>query len=325
MSAYWKHFPKIQGDLNKVWDLLKSESQKAPQPLRPELEALAANPGKGLRAALLLATARVGSPKLNEAHYALAAGIELLHLASLIHDDVVDSSQTRRGSPSLSSRLGPRAAVLYGDLLFASCFRLITSHCSEENARNLARVVELMAGTEILQLQERGKFNPSLLVAKKKIMGKTAALFSMCFFVGASEGGLSLQEAKLLRRAGYAFGMAFQIEDDLLDLTQEIGAIGKPVGHDLKEGHFSLPVVLAAKSRPQVQKLLIPALGASKLDDRDKEELLKALKQSNSLDDSKVLAEEYRAWTQKDLLRALGETRSNELLQILEHVSQRKF
>jgi heptaprenyl diphosphate synthase len=174
-----------------------------------------------------------------------AATVELLHLATLIHDDVVDQAPLRRGEPALHRQFGPSKAVLYGDWMFAQCFRMISTDVSADSARSLADLVSVMAGSEILQWNDRFRLPVSQRRILRKTMGKTAVLFSLALYTGAHEAGKPAAQALAYRRAGYALGMAFQLQDDLLDWTARESQLGKPVLEDLTSGIYTWPVTLA--------------------------------------------------------------------------------
>jgi geranylgeranyl pyrophosphate synthase len=203
--------------------------------------------------------------------YLVAAGIELLHLATLVHDDVIDESHTRRGQPAIWKQIGRRHAVLLGDLLMSLCFALVSHGAGVETGQILSGMVRVMARCEFLQAQERLEFRSSLAHPSRRrynrvITGKTALLFSLSLSSGATEMTRYLQQsssdqqvsanqAKLnqhvdlpflqhLRRGGYCLGTGFQIQDDMLDLLGNT-SFGKPLGQDLRDRQITLPLIEA--------------------------------------------------------------------------------
>ena len=194
----------------------------------------------------------------------MAAALEILHMATLVHDDVIDGASTRRGRDSLNAQVGDRQAVLVGDFLFSRCFSLVADYASIKNARYLARGIVQICGSEIAQNR---RFDPTTLSARhylRRIMGKTAMLFMLCFHAGATQAGAEAVMAARMIRVGYNVGMSFQITDDLLDFHGRTGEIGKPVGQDLREGIYTLPVVAACRRDPAGMPALVTraALGA---------------------------------------------------------------
>ena len=151
----------------------------------------------------------------------------------------------RRGEPALHRQFGPSKAVLYGDWMFAQCFRMVSTEVSPESALALADLVSVMAGSEILQWNDRFRLPVSPRRILRKTMGKTAVLFSLALYTGAHEAGKPDATSRAYRRAGYALGMAFQLQDDLLDWTARESHLGKPVLEDLTSGIYTWPVTLA--------------------------------------------------------------------------------
>lgn len=187
---------------------------------------------------------------LENRFYLLAAAVEMLHLATLTHDDVIDESPIRRGLPSARARLGNQGAVLLGDLLLTLCFSLVNEAGSREVARLLSGLVRLMARAEFLQLGQRRHLAQALHQPKRKtclriMAGKTALLFGLALVSGAQEAGGTRNLVDELGKLGFCLGMAFQIADDLNDLLADPELSGKPRGQDLAEGQLTLPVMEA--------------------------------------------------------------------------------
>ena len=168
-------------------------------------------------------------------------------MATLAHDDIIDSAAFRRGVATLQAARGPRTAVLVGDWLFASCFSIVADFAAAENSRGLSQIVARICGSEVSQSADRYKVSDSVRRYLRRIAGKTAALFALSFHVGAQESGCAPELCSRLRRLGYCLGMGFQIIDDILDFEGMESITGKPTGKDLAEGVYTLPTVLALK------------------------------------------------------------------------------
>jgi geranylgeranyl pyrophosphate synthase len=202
--------------------------------------------GKRLRPTLMLLSAASFRPLTPGDHalYRAAAAVELVHLASLLHDDLVDKSATRRGKPSIQSQYGVEAAVLTGDYIAAMAYRRLSLQGRPRALSRLASAVASMCEAELVVLSRRDSMldlRAYLAVAA----GKTGSLMSAACEIGAMEGGADLLNTQLLGAFGRDLGIAFQIADDLLDLYGEPGQTGKPRGKDLTSNQPNLPVILA--------------------------------------------------------------------------------
>jgi heptaprenyl diphosphate synthase len=195
-----------------------------------------------------LQTPRSFRDQAPEKIYRIAGAVEILHMATLIHDDVIDVAESRRGRPAAHVVEGNKRAVLMGDLLFSSCFSLLAEDATMANAQLLARGVQHICESQIDESvpAETGPRTPREY--SRQVAAKTALLFALSCHVGASESGVIESDAQVLRRYGYNLGMAFQVIDDLLDLTGSEAELGKPVGTDLKSGLRTLPVIYALQN-----------------------------------------------------------------------------
>ncbi|HYX67518.1 MAG TPA: polyprenyl synthetase family protein [Terriglobales bacterium] len=206
-------------------------------------EHLRAGGGKRLRPALLLLSAKL-FPGSERAAIRLGAVVEIIHTATLVHDDIIDEAQTRRGRPSANTQWGNSKCVLAGDWLYMQAFKIAVE---ERNFRILDVLIELtqrMVEGELLQIEKLGQ-----IIALEEhldlIFRKTACLFSVCMRLGAVLGRATEEQESRLAQYGRDLGMAFQIVDDVLDLTASEQVLGKPVGSDLREGKATLAVIHA--------------------------------------------------------------------------------
>jgi heptaprenyl diphosphate synthase len=263
---YWKDSPSLEPRLERVVSIITETVRSAGFPF-DDLAATAARPaGKLLRPALLVIGSEFGAGADPRKIERLAAAVELLHLATLIHDDIIDEAPIRRGKPSLHSSTGVKEAVLEGDWLFSRCFLLGAESADPENARGLARLVAAICSAEIAQDAARFAFDASPRGYFRTIAGKTAALFSLALYVGASEAKAGRKTEQSLRRVGYCVGMAFQVMDDILDFESDEEIARKPVGRDIAEGLCTLPLIYALRAEgPSMRATLAPLakLGAS--------------------------------------------------------------
>lgn len=178
-----------------------------------------------------------------EALYDVAAAVEMIHVASLIHDDIIDEAATRRSVPSVNARWDAHTAVLAGDYLFASAFGVLARYAHLGMAELMTGAIRQMCQGEILQREQA--FNPDLTEEEyvDRVRGKTAALLAAACEAGARLSGADPVRAGALREYGLALGLAFQVIDDVLDLDGEDEALGKATGSDLRQGVVTLPVI----------------------------------------------------------------------------------
>lgn len=201
--------------------------------------------GKQLRPLLLLHTHRLFRAEVSDEALRCAALIEILHTSSLVHDDVVDEADRRRGQASVRALLGNRTAVLSGDYLISNAFlQAFHNQSASPLILSMLDIIRRMCEGELLQLQYTANPEMDEAIYERIIAGKTAALFGQCGYCGALTAGATPEQIPLARQVGEAVGMAFQIKDDLLDLHPETESQeGKTAGNDLKEGKLTLPTL----------------------------------------------------------------------------------
>ncbi len=199
--------------------------------------------GKHLRAALVALTARALG-NVSEAHVRAAVIIEVVHLATLVHDDVIDEADLRRGRPTLAANWSNEIAVLFGDCLFAHALKLAASFPTPEVCRAVAMATNTVCSGEILQIQHRRDFHFTRQQYFKVLEMKTAELFALACELSAGLSGVASEQKRALRRFGLAFGTAYQVYDDCVDLFGSEAVAGKSLGTDLDKGKLTLPVLL---------------------------------------------------------------------------------
>lgn len=236
--------PEVASEtISSVEDVLAYVAERAPNGLvAPALEALTGG-GKRLRPILLVLSARMGEPE-ERTLVTAAAAIEVLHTATLIHDDVVDKAEYRRGRPTTIAAYGRQVAVATGDYLFAETFHGLAEIGDPRLVRAFAEAAMGLAAGELEQFRsarEAVKAETYL----EHIRMKTAGLFKAACVAGGTLGDLSLRQINALATYGQALGLAFQMSDDVMDLVGKPGLMGKGVGADLTEGTVTLPVIFA--------------------------------------------------------------------------------
>jgi octaprenyl-diphosphate synthase len=231
---------------------------ESPVALIPQLAAhIVAAGGKRLRPLLTLASARLcGYPDTPDGsrHVDLAACVEFIHTATLLHDDVVDESQLRRGLASANAVFGNKASVLVGDFLFARAFQLMVQDGSLKVLEILSRAAATIAEGEVLQLVTQNDLSTTEDRYLEVIKGKTAALFAAACQVGAVIASRPLHEEDALSEYGMKLGIAFQLVDDALDYAADQATLGKTVGDDFREGKITLPILVAYQAADAEQQ-----------------------------------------------------------------------
>ncbi|MXW27122.1 MAG: polyprenyl synthetase family protein [Dehalococcoidia bacterium] len=240
----------VAEDLILVEDLLESVKRVDLAPLRLMLDHALAPRGKRLRPALVLLAGTFGDYNLNRL-VPLGTAIELLHTASLVHDDVVDGATSRRGRPTANAVFDNALTVLLGDFMFANAAEMVTRTGSLPVTRLFALALMKMTNGELDQDSAAFDVGRDVQHYLWRIGGKTAALFGHSTQGGALLAGCSEGQVEALRSYGYNLGMAFQIVDDILDFTGDEAEMGKPAGGDLLEGTITLPALFYLDSAPQ--------------------------------------------------------------------------
>ncbi|MDJ0974284.1 MAG: polyprenyl synthetase family protein [Planctomycetota bacterium] len=225
--------------------------------------------GKRLRPGLTCVAGRIACGRVTDSIATVAAIIELIHTATLVHDDIIDSAAVRRNVPTLNARWGTQAAVLVGDVLFSKAYRAAAYLDDPFASRYLSDVVGEVLEGEIHQDQVAQ--NPDLTedTYRRIIRGKTAALYEAALRVGAHYGGASAEVGDALAAYGHHLGMAFQIVDDRLDVTGDEHHVGKTLGTDLAEGKTTLPVILWQRGLSDAERIEARDLLERAWDDRD--------------------------------------------------------
>lgn len=236
-------YSPILEDLSIVEARLRDLANTSIPELAPLLDHALSHGGKRVRPALTLLAARM-FPLDSENPIKMATGVELLHLATLIHDDTVDDADTRRGRASVSGLWGKEVAVLLGDYLFATSATLVCDTGNLRVVRRFAETIMELASGEIIEFFNA--FNPQQELDRyyDRIYRKTASLFRTASETGAVLSAATEEQVQALSSYGYNIGMAFQVVDDLLDILGDEAELGKPVGNDLKQGILTLPSIL---------------------------------------------------------------------------------
>jgi geranylgeranyl pyrophosphate synthase len=269
---------------------MREQSNGYPPDLQMALDHLLDSGGKRVRPTISLLVGNmigVATEKL----VTVAAAVELLHTATLVHDDVIDGALLRRGNPTLNSRWSPGATILTGDFIFARAAKLAAESGSIELMKMFARTLSVIVSGEITQLF-LSKGLASREDYENRIYAKTASLFEMAAVAPVYLIDFDEKLKTAMKAFGYQIGMAFQIVDDILDFTSDQSELGKPVANDLRQGLVTLPALIYFENHPDDEDMQI--LLANGANDADRiERLVDAIRDSGAIEEALAEAGEY--------------------------------
>lgn len=298
-------FSLIASELAEVESEFERQAQSNVQVISYISDYLRASGGKRVRPALtILANYAVGGEGARHNSIRMAAVMEFLHTATLVHDDIIDNAETRRNRPSVNARFGNQTAVLMGDWLYMSAFETSLAERSLPILDILTAATRKMTEGELLQLTLLGQTDIKEEEYLDILQRKTAYLFSACCEIGAIMGGADSDGQKALREYGMNLGTAFQLVDDLLDFTASEEVLGKAAGVDLLEGKLTLPLIYLLESDPTARALLQSVMHDGSYRKVTRESLLGRVESAGALERARVLATNY-AETARNALSAL--------------------
>lgn len=289
-NSIWKSYPKLGKKLDLTTDFIHQEVKIQNLDISKMIVDLTSG-GKMLRPAFFLLFSDFGTTKkTTQELIPLAASIEILHVATLIHDDVIDDSPLRRSRPTIHTKYGRRNAIYAGDYLFTLYFELISRNLQHNTdiLLNALSMKKILVG-ELDQMLINFNVDATTDMYFKEISGKTAELFSLSAKMGAIVGDSSQEVIERCQNIGHDIGMAFQIIDDILDFSST-SQTGKPVHEDLKNGVYSLPYILGLEAKNQK---LIAILSKDHLSDEDDNVATQIVLDDGYLDQAKKIAREF--------------------------------
>jgi heptaprenyl diphosphate synthase len=281
--------------------------------------------GKRIRPSFVVLSGKLFSYNIDKI-LPLAMAIELMHMASLVHDDVVDKSLTRRGIPSIPAQWGESVAIHAGSYFFAKVMDLVLDLENPAILKLFSKMSVQMTVGEIQQIQAAYDVNQTFKNYYYRISRKTALLLGVSCQAGAMISGASTQDTLTMHRFGHSLGIAFQIVDDILDLTADPRKLGKPCGGDLRQGILTLPMIYALEMLPEPQRQRFSAIFCEReKDDALVAEAIGLVKISGGIERAQELVDKYTARAQ-DCLRIFPDNRHRRDLQDLARfVGKRKY
>ena len=281
--------------------------------------------GKRIRPALCLLSARGGSNFSLEKVLPLAEALELIHTASLVHDDVIDEADTRRGEPTANAKWDNQIAILSGDYIFARAFVLIADGgYGDYVSKRLAELVSNLSVGEIIQDHTVYQAVKDLDNYYERIQKKTADFLEICCELGGIVGGLPQEDTKKLAEYGHCIGMAFQITDDVLDIMQTSEQIGKPAGNDIRQGIVTLPVIHALNVSPDAEELA-DIVTNPEMDNEMVQRALSIIRATDGVEVAKAKADEYLERARQVLPAGLPAEIREAFVEVADFIGDRDF
>ena len=322
-------YTPVAADLEKVIAniarVAESETAEPPPEIEARLAQVFATPGKRIRPAITLLVSKLWGRIPDERTIKMATAVELLHIASLIHDDTVDSADTRRGHATASNLWGGNIAVLLGDFVFATSATFVCDTNSVRLIRRFAQTIAELARGELNEILESWSLKTDRQNYLKRIYDKTASLFSTSAESGAVLGEGDEECVAGLRQYGYNLGMAYQVLDDLLDYESNPEQLGKPTANDLANGVLTLPAILAMESGDAVKEVSAFVTAP----EVDRPQLLTAaydaICASDALHRSRDIANDYISAAMLNLEPLPPSLSRDALFQLTEYIRDRQF
>lgn len=330
MEKFQNILNSLSSDLHKIDEtILNFSVGKAPL-IKEIANHLVSSGGKRIRPIIVILASKLCGSK-DVSHYSnLAAAVEMIHTATLLHDDVVDNSSVRRGKKTANAIWDNKASILVGDYLFSVAFQLMVLSQNLKVLDLLAKTSSTMADGEVMQLENSSDLEISQDKYFDIIFGKTAVLFASSAQVGALINGKDQQEEDFLRNFGKSLGMVFQIVDDMLDYSSKEEVLGKDLGNDFFEGKVTLPIILTYQNASSEDRAIIKDLFEGNLmaDEANQEDfvvILKLIEKYQGLERSKKIALDFHKQAIDNLNIFPDCAAKQDLIVILDYAISRIF
>lgn len=319
---------KTYNHLNKDLDIIEQSLKDAIQAEHPVLRKASTQllqaGGKRIRPIFVILSGQLGDHNM-EKFKTVAVTLELIHMATLVHDDVIDDAELRRGMPTIKKTYGNRVAMYAGDYILARALETITTIKNPRIHQLLSKaLVEVCVG-EIEQIKFQYNWDQQLRDYLRRIKRKTALLIATSCELGAIAGGLSERNAKKLYKYGYYIGMSYQIIDDILDFTSTSKQLGKPTGNDLLHGNVTLPILYAMKDSSFNEQLRETFADPNNIDPNRLDYLLTSLSKTKAFDYSYEISDRYLNKALESLDGLPNNKSKQTLKNIAKYIGNRRF
>ncbi|MYL63370.1 heptaprenyl diphosphate synthase component II [Bacillus hwajinpoensis] len=279
--------------------------------------------GKRIRPVFVLLSGKFGNYNLPLMKN-VAVALELIHMASLVHDDVIDDAEMRRGAKTIKAKWDNRVAMYTGDYIFARAIELVTELNDPTANRILSHAILEMSVGEIEQIRDQFNWDQNVRDYFRRIKRKTALLISTSCELGAVAAGASKQEQLHLKQFGYYVGMSYQITDDILDYTGTVKQLGKPAGGDLLQGNITLPVLYAMNQKNEKKKIMDVFSEELHASQEQVDQVLSIVKLSGGIEHSRQISDRYLQKAFYELEQLPASSARTSLRQIAEYIGKRK-
>ncbi|KAB2954603.1 heptaprenyl diphosphate synthase [Heliorestis acidaminivorans] len=313
-------FHEIEEDLKLVEAELKKQMETTQPTITAASSHLLLGGGKRLRPAFVLLAGKTCDYQINRL-LPLAVALEMVHMASLVHDDVIDESKTRRGIATVRARWGNRISIHTGDHLFARALILIAELGDSRISQLLAKASVKMCEGEIQQMESAFDVNQSFKSYLYRINRKTALLLSLSCQLGAMAVKAEPAVTRMMKWYGHHLGMAFQITDDVLDLVANEEELGKPVGSDLRQGIMTLPILTALLRDPSLKE----KVRKKEKTEEEIREIIDRIVKTGAIEESKKVALLYLQKAKKELSELPNSSVKESLVKIADFIAQRNY
>jgi len=314
----------LRADIHKIEQEMATAVSNAHPVLKDATLQLLQAGGKRIRPVFVLLAGKFGDYDIHRLKH-IGVSLELIHMASLVHDDVIDDAELRRGQETVKAKYDNRVAMYTGDYIFAKAVESATFFDDERIHQAMSKVIHEMVIGEIEQIRYQYVWDQDIKTYFRRIKRKTALLIAGSCELGAMAVGASREEQRALYRYGYQVGMAYQIIDDVLDFTGTEEELGKPAGGDLLQGNVTLPALYAMHHNPEIKAKIELAFQGELPNQEELTELLQVIKESGGIEYSKALSERYlkKAYETLDTLPQIPAVRS--LSEIATYIGTRHF
>ncbi|UCZ54776.1 heptaprenyl diphosphate synthase component II [Bacillus shivajii] len=319
-DIYWH----LRSDISKIEKEIEKNIDAEHPVLQEASSHLLKAGGKRIRPVFVLLSGQFGNYDLEEIKR-VAVPLEMIHMASLVHDDVIDDAELRRGKKTIKSKWDNRVAMYTGDYIFAKAIEMATHSKRLEIHHVLSDAMVEMCIGEVEQIRDQYDWNQNLRMYFRRIRRKTALLIAVSCQLGALAANVPREHEIMLRNYGYYVGMAFQITDDILDFVGSEKELGKPAGSDLAQGNVTLPALYAMHHDDGMKHSIISLLEDREINKSEMKTIINGIKASGAIAYSKDIADKYIVKS-KEALNDLPDIQAKKaLIQIADYIGSRKF